>query len=298
MRMATLASITLTLVLMTVGVEIFAHQRSTVSVCRQQDYAALQPLPKLVYECPEDLIDSDDKLLHLPARRSAINQLQEELKKFNEPRWWQANVDALNVCDFRGSAGSLSAEEAQKMTSGDYLFQLFGNHQLRLVLISDPCYQAGYNGSILFLLNRNNGQVVVSRLFDGYYSRVDNSVGVDFAQLHGDTIIELETANSMPPELTNYYFRIDRHTGNAVPYNLFREAKKPGNRIYSAMLFGAPADFGWPQDAKELLVIANNRLAQKFSAYQDDERGKMDDSGRKLRRVTYRWNGRYYVHSN
>lgn len=298
MRTATRSSIIFALVFMIAGVETWAQRRLPISVCRPQDYVAFQPLPKLAYECPEDLSDSDDKLLKLPARRAAIKQLLQQLQKLNEPRWWQADVAALNVCDFRGSAGVLSAEEKKQMNEGDYLFQLFGNHQLRVVLVSDPCYQAGYNGSILFLLNRNNGRLAVSPLFDGYYSRVENSVGVGFAQVHGDTIVELETANSMPPTLINYYFRIDRHSGNAEPYNIFRDGQKSTNQIYSAMLFGTPADFGLPQNARELSVISSNRLARQFSAYREDEQGKLDDNGRKLRRVIYRWQGSYYVASN
>ena len=272
-----------------------AQQRAQISVCRPDVYAALRPLPKLVYHCPESLNDSDDKLLNLPERRSAINQLVEELETFNAPPWWQASVDALNVCDFRGSAGSLTAEEKEKLHGGDYLFQLFGNQQLRLVLIPDPCYQAGYNGSIAFLLNRNKGRVIVSQILDGYYSRVDNSVGVAFARLNGEQIIEVETANSMPPELTYYYFRVDQNTGKAMPKNLFRDGKKLSNEIFSAMLFGKPADYGLPKDAGELDVIRGIRLAQTFSSYEDNERGRIDDNGRKLRRVVYRWNGRFYA---
>ena len=262
-----------------------AQQRTPISVCGQDVYAALRPLPKLVYDCPEGLSDSDNKLLNVPERRSAINQLVEELKAFNDPRWWQASVDALSVCDFRGSAGSLTAEEKEKLHGGDYQFQLFGNQQLRLVLILDPCYQIGYGGSLAFLLNRNKGKVIVSQLLDGYYSRVDNSVGVAFAQLNGEQIIEVETANSMPPGLTYYYFRVDQNTGKAIPKNLFRDGKKLSNKIYSAMLFG---------DSGELDVVRGNRLAQTFSVYEDDERGRIDDNGRRLRRIVYRWNGRFY----
>src|SRR6266511_4016519 len=275
--------------------QAIAQQRTPISVCRPRVYAALKPLPKLVYDCPEGLIDSDDKLLNPPERRSAINQLVDELKGFDNPRWWQTSVDALNVCDFRGSPGSLTAEEKDKLHGGDYQFQLFGNQQLRLVLVSDPCYQIGYNGSIAFLLNRNKGRVVVSELLDGYYSRVDNSVGVAFAQLNGEEIIEMETSNSMPPGLTYYYFRVDQDTGKAVPKNLFRDGKKLSNKIYSAMLFGKPADFGLPKNAGELGVIRRSRLAATFSAYEDDEQGPVDDNGRRLRRVVYRWNGRYYA---
>ena len=285
MRKTRLPLLALVIVLTTMSGETIAQQRTPISVCRQDVYAAHRSLPKLAYDCPEGLSDSDDKLLNLPERRSAINQLVEQLKTFNDPPWWRASVDALNVCDFHGSAGSLTAEEKDKLHGGDYQFQLFGNQQQRLVLISDPCYQIGYGGSIAFLLNRNKGDVIVSQLLDGYYSRVDNSVGVAFALLNGEQIVEVETANSMPPGLTYYYFRVDQNTGQALPKNLFRDGKKLSNKIYSAMLFG---------NAGELDVIRGNRLAQTFSAYEDDERGRVEDNGRRLRRVVYRWNGRSY----
>lgn len=277
-----------------VSSETIAQQRAPISICRQDVYVALRSLPKLVYDCPEGLSDSDDKLLNLPERRSAINQLVEKLKTFNDPPWWQASVDALNVCDFRGSAGSLTAEEKEKLHAGDYQFQLFGNQQLRLVLIADPCYQIGYNGSIAFLLNRNKGRVIISQLLDGHYSRVDNSVDIAFAQSNGEQIIEVETSNSMPPGMTYYYFRVDQNTGKAIPKKLFRDGTKLSNKIYSAMLFDEPADFGLPKDAGELDVIRGNRLAQRFSAYEESERGRINDNGRRLRRVVYRWNGRFY----
>ncbi|HLN97272.1 MAG TPA: hypothetical protein VK208_02200 [Pyrinomonadaceae bacterium] len=295
MRPTYLSLMILFFLLVVAGAPVLAQPKTPISVCRPDVYAALRPLPKLVYDCPEDLNDSDDKLLKLPARRAAVDELVEKLQTFNDARWWQASVDALNVCDFRGSAGSLTVEEKAKLHSGDYLFQLFGNQQLRLVLVSDPCYQRGYNGSIAFLLNRNRGKVVVSRLLDGYYSRVDNSVGVAFALQSGEQIIEVETANSMPPGLTYYYFRIDRNTGKAMPKNLFRDGKKLSNEIYSAMLFGKPDDFGLPKDAGELDVIRGTRLAQTFSAYEDIEGRGIDDNGRKLRRIVYRWNGRFYT---
>jgi hypothetical protein len=37
------------------------------------------------------------------------------------------------------------------------------------------------------------------------------------------------------------------------------------------------------------------RLAASFSAYEEDERGKIDANSRKFRRIVYRWNGRFYA---
>lgn len=275
-----------------------AQRRSSpgegLPACRADTYTVHRSLPKMQYACPADLSDSDDQLLKLPERRAAISRVLAELNTFDDPGWWQADVNALNVCDLRGGAGALSAAEAEKLHSGDYLFQLFGNRQQRLVLIPDPCYQTGYNGSLLFLLNRHDGQIVVSQLIDGYYSRVDNSVSVAFARLGREQIIQLETANSMPPGLHYYYFRIDPRTGKAIPKDLFQDRGKPTNEVYSALLFDQPVDRGLRGTPRELAVIRGGRLAPSFSAYQENERGTIDDNGRTLRRIVYRWNGRFY----
>ena len=263
-----------------------AQQRRSISVCRQDVYAALRPLPKLTYDCPQNVSDSDDALLQLPERRSAITKLITELEDFNDPSWWRASVEALNACDLRGSAGPLTAEELQKLRDGDYQTYLFGDHALRLVLIPDPCYQTGYGGSNAFLLNRRQGKVAVSQLLDGYYSRIDNSVDIGFARLNREQIIEIQTGNNMPPSLTNYYFRIDEKTGRALPKDLFREGRKLSNEIRSAMLLSG---------SNGLNVIRDHRLAPSFSVYEDYERGRINDSGRRLRRVRYHWNGRFYI---
>jgi hypothetical protein len=48
----------------------------------------------------------------------------------------------------------------------------------------------------------------------------------------------------------------------------------------------------------ELNIIRNRKLAPRFSAYQEHERGAIDTNGRKLRRVVYRYNGRFYFRRN
>jgi hypothetical protein len=58
------------------------------------------------------------------------------------------------------------------------------------------------------------------------------------------------------------------------------------------MLMGEPKDFGLPKDATELNIIRNGRLMPTFSAYEQDEHGKVDG---RLRRIIYRWNGRFYT---
>ena len=135
----------------------------------------------------------------------------------------------------------------------------------------------------------------MSKVIDGYYSRVDNSVGLNFANLNGRQIVEVTMANSMPPSLMSYFFEIDPATNKAVVGNLFKQGTQLTNRIYSDMLMGEPSDEGLPKDAAELNIIRNHLLAPSFSAYEENERGKFDANGRKLQRIIYRWNGRYYV---
>jgi hypothetical protein len=286
--------ILMTLVL-TAGANALGQKEEPIPTCRQTTFAVIKPVPKLEYDCPEGLIDSDDKILRLPERLAAIRNVVTKLEAFTSPAWWQADVDEVNACQVHSRAGQLTDEEKQEWKQGGYNFDFYGNHQMRLALVSDPCYQNGYNGSILFLLYRKDGKVSVSQLINGYYSRVDNSVGIGFATMNGQQLIELGTANSMPPTYINFYFMIDPRTNKAVPKNLFKDGSKLTNEIYSAMLMNEPGDVGLPKNASELKVFSNNRLAPTFSAYEEDDSGKIDSNGRKLRRIVYRWNGRFYV---
>ena len=272
-----------------------AQRQENIPVCRASTLAAYKPLPRLEYECPDNPNDSDDAILKLPRRAGALRALMQSLGQFNNPAWWQADVDELNACKVHQSAGELTDDEKQRWKDGDYSFDLVGNGEMRLAVIADPCYQTGYSGSNAFLLLRKNGRVYVSQLLNGYYSRVDNSVGIDFAKLNGRQIVEVSTANSMPPSLLNYYFEIDPATNKALPKNLFREGRKPTNQVYSDMMMGEPKDFGLPKDAIELNVIRQGRLAPSFSAYEESEHGRIDANGRKLRRINYRWNGSSYM---
>ncbi len=272
----------------------FAQKEKRVPVCREAAFAAYKGLPKLEYECSESPNESDDSILKLPQRTRSIRALMQSLSQFNNPAWWQAGVEELNACQIHQSGGELTDDEKQQWQNGDYSFDLFGNGEMRLALIADPCYQTGYNGSNAFLLYRQNGRVYVSQLLNGYYSRVDNSVGIDFAKMNGRQMVEVSTANSMPPSLINYYFEIDPATNKARPKNLFRDGRKATNQVYSDMMMGEPKDFGLPKDAVELNVIRQGRLVPSFSAYEENERGRIDANGRKLRRVIYRWNGRFY----
>jgi hypothetical protein len=270
-------------------------QKQLVPNCMQAPFDALRPFPKLEYECLEGVNDFDDKILKLPQRLAAIQSIIKELETFTNPNWWQTSVDELNACSVHQKVGALTAEEKESWLSGDHFFDLIGNRQMRLVLLADPCYQTGFGGSNAFLLYHKDGKVFVSQVLNGYYSRVDNSVGIDFAKLNGEQIIEVSTANSMPPSMVYYYFVIDPKTNKAVPKNIFKDGKKLTNRIYSDMLLGDPKEFGLPKDAGELNIIRRGRLAPSFSAYEQDEHGRVDAHGKRLNRIVYRWHGRFYV---
>ena len=273
---------------------VVAQKQKAVPVCRESTFAAVKPLPKMEYECPEGPNDSDEKILKLPARLAALRVIEKQLAGFSDAAWWQAGTDELNACGIHGGAGELTDDEKERWKQGDYNFNLMGNHDIRLVLLDDPCYQTGFAGSNAFLLYRKDGKVFVSQVLNGYYSRVDNSVGIDFARLNGQQIIEISTGNSMPPSMVYYYFAIDPVTNKAVPKKIFKQGKNFTNQVYSDMLLAEPKDAGLPANASELNVIVKGRLAPSFSAYDQNERGRIEASGRRFHRIIYRWNGRFY----
>lgn len=272
-------------------------QDKPVPVCSEKAFAAMRPQPKLVYECSESLIESDSRILRLPRRRAALARVAQTLRSFTNPVWWETSLAELNACELHGATGQLNEEEKARWRTGDLFRWFFGDEQTRLVLIADPCYQTGFNGANAFVLHRRDGRVFVTQVLDGYYSRADNSVGINFADLKGQRIIEVTTGNSMPPSLVSYFFANDR-SGRATPKKIFRTDGRLTNEIYSAMLLAEPRDLNLPANATELNIIRNGKLAPRFSAYEEHERGSIEASGRKLRRVVYRWNGRFYSRVN
>jgi hypothetical protein len=265
-------------------------QRNRPAFCSQAAFASYKALPQLEYECPEEGY-SDEALMKLPARLAAIRLVEKVLGTFDRAAWWNADADELNYCEIHGRAGRLTTEEKQKLTDGDYDLKVFGNHQMRLVMLRDPCYATGYSGANGFLLYRSGVKVFVSQVLDGYASRVANSAGIDFATANGEQLIEISTANSFPPSLVSYFFAIDPKTNHAIAKRIFKDDNKLTNEIYSDMLMGDPKDFALPKDATELNIIRNGRLAPTFSAYEQNEHGKIDN---RLRRIIYRWNGKFY----
>ena len=276
-----------------VSANSFAQKKKTIPVCKQGALASLKPLLELKYQCRESVNDPDEAILKWPERIEAIEDYTKQLESFNDAAWWQTDVDDLNACDFRTKAGAFTDEEREKFQE-DYQVKLLGNHQIRLVIAPDPCYQTEFNGSSFFVLVRNGGKVSVTNVVDGFFSRIDNSIRLAFANLNGQQIIEISTGNNMTPSTTNYYFAIDQKSNKAAPKNLFKNGKTLTNQMWSAMLFSELSDRGLPKSAEEMKVIRGARLAMTFSVYKDDVDGKIDDNGRRLRRIIYRWKGRFY----
>ena len=267
----------------------YAQRSKRALVCTRPALAALKPMPKLSYPCDGEANEWDEKILRAPARVAAIKTLISDLSSFSDAAWWTTDTVDLNVCDFTHEPRPLTRDQRQSFVNGDYAFWLFGNDRVRLALIPDSCYQTEYGGSNGFLLYRNGGRVFVTQVLDGYFSRADNSVNLDFARLNGEEIIEISTGTGgLNPNLTNYYFAIDPRTNRAIPKNLFKNDHGFANAISSAMLFDAT-----PASAP-LNLMRNGTLAKTFIIYIDDSQGKIDDNGRTLSRKVLRWNGHGY----
>jgi len=269
----------------------FAQRRSKPAlVCKRPVLAALKPIPALSYPCNDQLNDYDEKTLKLPARLTAIKTLMSQLSSFSDRAWWSTDIVDLGVCDYTKQPGPLTPDQRHSFLGDEYLFWLFGNDQIRLVLIPDPCYQTEYGGSNAFVLYRDASHITVTQVLDGYFSRADNSVNVRLAKLNTQQIVEVSTGSGgLTPSLTNYYFAIDPATHHAIPKNLFIEDKKPTNEISSAMLLSDSRPASEP-----LKVIQGQTLARSFIIYVDDANGKIDDNGRTLSRKVLRWNGTVY----
>lgn len=273
-----------------VSTDSFAQRRGPALVCKRSVFATLKPQPTLSYPCDEELQPWDEKILKLPPRVEAIQKLMAELSTFTEPAWWAADAVDLSVCDYAKQVGPLTSEQRHDFVSSEYLFWMFGNDPIRLILVSDPCYQTEYGGSNGFLLYHDRGadRVVVSQVLDGYFSRADNSVGLAVAKLGNEDIVEISTGSGgLNPYLTNYYFAIDPRTKRAVPKNIFIGEHGPRNEISSAMLL----ENAGPEPLK---LIRGHILAPTFITYVDDDHGRIADAGRTLVRKVLRWNGKQY----
>jgi hypothetical protein len=295
MKRLKLKSLILLILIVSASDRAAGQNETEAPACRPEVFAALRPLPKLSYACrPDAANDYDERILKWPERIRAIQDYTRSLAGFSGRNWWEAPVDELNYCYFRGAAGEFSPEEAEKFRLGDYQINLLGNDRIRLVIASDPCYQTHYNGANAFLLYRQQGRVFVTQVLDGYFSRAENSIGLDFARLHAGQLIEINTGTGgLNPYITNYYFVIDQRSGKAVPKRIFKVGKRLTNRITSAMLLD---DGNLPRGYTEMEIIKGNRLADSFNIYEVGEGTGVINAGNGpgLRRRVYKWNGQYY----
>jgi len=296
MKTSTTAALLLVLATMgTTTIASFPQHKTKTPVCTAAVLAAYKPMPKLKYKCDPDLADYDAKVLKQANRIGAIKILERKLESFTSPAWWRANVDDLHLCDLHRKPGALSAEEQEKIRIGDYVYDLLGNHSMRLVLLRDPCFYTGFFGSNGFLLYRKAGRVFVTQVLDGFSSRADNPVGLDFADLNGQQIIEISTwTGGLHPSATNYYFALNPKTNRAVPKNLFQGEKSLTNEISSDLLMSDPEYLDLPKDAGEINIIRGHKLAPAFSIYNEDEEGKLETLRGKMTRTILKWNGRFY----
>jgi hypothetical protein len=280
------------LVLLVASTNSFAQKRTVVSVCKRQVLLALKDLPEMKYQCREGVDETDEAILKWPERIEAMKTVSKELASLTDTAWWQAKVTDLEACDLHGKPGVLSKEERETLAGGDYSHLLLGNYQVRLVIVPDPCYQTEFSGSTAFLVAHTGGKVLVTKVLDGYFSRIDNSIGIAFASLNGEQIVEISTGNNMPPSVRNYYYVINPRSNQAEPKRLFKDGKTFTNEISSAMLLNVTSDS--PKIPEQLKVIRGNRFAPAFSVYHDDPDGKISADGLTFNRTTYRWNGRFY----
>ena len=280
------------LVILAASANSFAQKRAVVSVCKRQVFSALKDLPEMKYQCREGVDETDEAILKWPERIEAMKTVAKELASLTDTAWWQAKVTALDACDLHGKPGVLSKGERGTLADGDYRHLLLGNQQVRLVIVPDPCYQTEFSGSSAFMLARSSGKVSVTKVLDAYFSRIENSINIAFANLNGEQIVEISTGNNMPPSVRNYYYVINPRSNQAEPKRLFKDGKTFTNEISSAMLLNVTSDS--PKIAEELKVIRGNRLAPAFMVYNDDPDGRISADGRTFRRTSYRWNGRFY----
>ncbi|MBX7173132.1 MAG: hypothetical protein K1X72_19340 [Pyrinomonadaceae bacterium] len=242
--------------------------------CKKEAKAAFRPIPQLKYKCVgQD--DENEEILKQPNRVKAINLFIQSLEKFTFADWWNVPAKDLDAC-----IPSKKTEDGERIANAE----LFGNSNLRVFKVLDPCYQTHYGGSNIFLLNRKNGKVYVSEIFDGFFNR-NPDISVDFATNGKEQIIEISYATSgfNIPFYTNFYFAINPKTNLAVSKNLFVEDGKPTNQITSMMDMTDDKNLANP-----LQIILKGRLVKSFYKL-------IDESGNEnLKKKTLKWNGKIY----
>jgi hypothetical protein len=157
-KLPTLAVMILLRATIATSIHGFGQEKAKTLACKPTVLAAFKPLPKLKYRCDAELADYDEKVLKQPNRITAIKVLERRLESFTSPTWWQANVDDLNLCELRRKPGALDQEEREKVRIGDYAYDLFGNHSVRLALLPDPCFMTGTSVQMVFCSTERQGR--------------------------------------------------------------------------------------------------------------------------------------------
>jgi hypothetical protein len=84
-------------------------------------------------------------------------------------------------------------------------------------------------------------------------------------------------------------YSIDKRTGRAVAKKLIKDGETFTNEMTSCDALDVWADkfeIEIPKSWQETTIIKNGRLVDTFYVY--------NESGNKLERTTFKWNGRYY----
>jgi hypothetical protein len=274
---------------------LIVQTHSQTIACRQSAFTALRPIPKLKYKCRKGIDDYEQKILKYPERIRAVNGFVKALEKFTNKDWWSTDVEDLNICDFSKKAGVFSIEEKERYEQS-YFQKMLGNSQFRMISATDPCYQTGYNGANVFLLYRKNGRVFVSEAIDGYFSRSDYGPEINFAANGSEEIVEVSTTSGgLHPTITNYYFTFDKKRNKIVPKKLFRDdGNKLSNKITSQMPLGDSEEYGLPPNLEPLEIFKNKRLAKSFDVFIYTGETFGEDNQDKFKRLTLRWNGKFY----
>lgn len=286
------------LLLLFLAIPVFCvGQETKKHVCKARVFTALRPIPRLDYKCqPEEVPDYGDDVLKRPERRTGLRKYIRSLAGLASSDWWNADVDDLNACYVGGKPGPLSSEGEETLRYGAGRTELFGDDSIRLILATDPCYQRGFGGSNAFLLYRRGGKVGVTEALDGFYSRSDDPMGLDFGVLNSERIIEINTnSGGLHPTITNYYFIVDRNSGNAVHKKLFSVGGKLTNEMTSAIDMFGQYQVATSGESTEMQVIKHGKLAKSFIVLKEDFSREAGSDGPKLKKTTYRWNGRFYV---
>lgn len=261
--------------------------------CTASAFKALKPVPKLWYACrgPESSYEASKGA---PERKRALRRYQESLAMWYSTEWWDSPVDDLVSCDIRKKPGRLNKAQSAERHSGNYYNQLFGSKQIRVVRVDDPCFKSDYGDSNIFALYRRpSGKVVVTLLIDDFFSRADDPMDVQFANLNGTKIVEVgTTTGGLHPSYNNYYFSIDDKTGKAKPELWFHGENGPTNMVSSQMLMEEPAAYGLSEDTEPLQVISKGRFRRKFVAYELSEITNSDQYI--FKKIVLKWNGKMF----